>query len=76
MGREGYGRGKIKGGITISMYNVRLGHSEGCATQRRQVVILQHLTMLMDSDCNGDFWWDFVEVGSLVNIMFFMSLWI
>ena len=28
-------------------------HREGCATQRRQVVSLQHLTMLMDSDCNG-----------------------
>ena len=28
------------------------GDREGCATQRRQVVILQHLTMLMDSDGN------------------------
>ena len=36
----------------ISMYNVG-GFIEGCATQRRQVVILQHLAMLMDSDCNG-----------------------
>ena len=45
------GRGKKKGGITISLYRVGVGHGEGCATQRRQVVILQHLTMLMDSDC-------------------------
>ena len=44
--------GKKKGGIMISMYNVG-GYGEGCATQRRQVVILQHLTTLMDSDCNG-----------------------
>ena len=42
--------GKKKGGITINMYSVGV-HGEGCATQRRQVVILQHLTMLMDSDC-------------------------
>ena len=27
------------------------GHGEGCARQRRQVVILQHLTTYMDSDC-------------------------
>ena len=46
--------GKKEGGIMISMYNVG-GHREGCATQRRQVVILQHLTTLMDSDSNGVF---------------------
>ena len=28
---------------------------EGCTTQRRQVVILQHFAMLMDSDCNAVF---------------------
>ena len=46
----------------ISMYNVG-GHREGCAIQRRQVVILQHLTMLMDSDCNGVCRWDLVKGG-------------
>ena len=45
--------GKKKGGIMISMYNVGAGERGGFATERRQVVILQHLTMLMDSDCNG-----------------------
>ena len=29
------------------------GHREGSTAQRRQVVTLSHLTMLMDSDCNG-----------------------
>ena len=43
--------GKKNGGITVNMYSVCVGHGEGCATQRRQVVILQHHTMLMDSDC-------------------------
>ena len=43
---------KKKLGIMISMYNGGV-HRVGCATQRRQVVILQHLTTLMDSDCNG-----------------------
>ena len=49
------GKGGIRGerGITIGTQNVWRGHGEGSITQRRQVVILQHLTMLMDSDCNG-----------------------
>ena len=52
-GWEGRDKGrKKKGGLTINMYSVG-GHGEGCATQRRQVVILQHLIMLMDSDCEG-----------------------
>ena len=33
---------------------------EGCTTQRRQVVILQHFAMLMDSDCNVVFRGDLV----------------
>ena len=37
----------------IILYNVVGVHREGFATQRRQVVIPQHLTMLMDSHCNG-----------------------
>ena len=42
-----------KGGIMISIHNIGGGeHGEGCTTQRRQVVILQHLTTLMDSDYN------------------------
>ena len=53
-GKGGIRVGKKKGGITISMYSVCVGGDrEGCATQRRQVVILQHLTNLMDSDCEG-----------------------
>ena len=51
-GKGGIRAGKKKEGITISMYSAG-GHGEGCATQRRQVGILQHLTTLMDSDCNG-----------------------
>ena len=49
------GKGGIRGkrGITISTHNVGGGHGEGSTTQRRQVVILQHLTTLTDSDCNG-----------------------
>ena len=51
MGREGQGG---KRGITISRHSVGGGgHREGCTTQRRQVVTLQHLTTLMDSDCKG-----------------------
>ena len=52
-GKGGIRAGKKKEGLTICMYNVGVVHREGCATQRRQVVILQHLTSLMDSDCNG-----------------------
>ena len=61
--------GGKKGGLTISMYNVCEGHGEGCATQRRQVVILQHLITQMDSDCEGVYGGGLVEGGSLVNIM-------
>ena len=48
----GISGGKKKEGIMISMYSA-WGHREGCATPRRQAVILQHLTTLMDSDCEG-----------------------
>ena len=51
-------RGKKKGGITISMYSV--GQAQGGLCDSRQVVILQHLTVLMDSDCEG------ICVGNLV----------
>ena len=71
-GKGGISAGKKKGGLTISMWNVGVGHREECATQRRQVVSLQHLTMLMDSDCNGVYGEDLGEGGSLVTIMFFM----
>ena len=50
-GKGGIRAGKKKGGITISMYSVG-GDGEGCA-KRRQVVILQHLATLIDSDCSG-----------------------
>ena len=62
-GKGGIRVGKNKGGITISMYNVCGRHSEGCATQR-QVVSLQHLTTLMDSDCNGVCGGDLVKGGA------------
>ena len=51
MGRKGLRRG-IKG-IMISTHNVGGGTGVGSTTQRRQVVILYHLTTLMDSDYNG-----------------------
>ena len=62
-GKEGIRVGKKEGGIMISMYNVSWGHREGCATQRRQVVIPQHLTTLMDSDYNGVSGGDLVKGG-------------
>ena len=71
-GKGGIRAGKKKGGIMISMYNVGGEHREGCATQRRQVVILQHLTTLMDSDYNGVCRGGLGDGGSLVNIMFLM----
>ena len=43
---------------------MRGGHGEGCATQRRQVVILQHLTMQMDSDCEGVCGGDLLKRGA------------
>ena len=50
-GREGGIRvGTKKGGIMISMYNVRVGHGNGSTARRGQVVILQHFSTLMDSD--------------------------
>ena len=42
-----------EGGIKISMHGGRGEKGEGYTTQRRQVVILQHFAMLMDSDCKG-----------------------
>ena len=38
--------------LTIGMHKVEGGHGEGCTTQRTQLGILQHLTMIMDSDCS------------------------
>ena len=53
-GKGGIRVGKKERGITINMNSVG-GAREGCTIQRRQVVILQHLTMLKDSDCElGD----------------------
>ena len=53
---EDWWEGRDKGGIkrkgALRLACIVWGvHGEGCATQRRQVMILQHLTMLMDSDC-------------------------
>ena len=51
-------RRKMSGGaganvhITFGMHKAEGGHGEGRTTQRRQQGILQHLNMLMDSDCN------------------------
>ena len=56
--------GKKERGITINMYSVGAGHGEGCATQKRQVMILQHLTMLMDSDCEWVCGGDLVKGGT------------
>ena len=50
MGREGQGG---KGGIMISTHNVGGETRERQYIQRREVMILWHLTTLMDSDCNG-----------------------
>ena len=57
------GKGGVKGvrRITITTHNMWGWHGEGCATQGRQVVILQHLTTLMDSDCNGVCWANLVK---------------
>ena len=55
-GWEGRDKGgkKRKGALQLACI-VLGGHGEGCVTQKRQVVILQHLTMLKDSDCElGD----------------------
>ena len=53
LGRVG-GKGGRRGlkGIMISTHNIR-GHGEGSIAQRRPVVPLLHLTMLMDCDYNG-----------------------
>ena len=42
--------------MMIRMYNVGRFNREHCTTQRRQVVMLQYLSMLMDSECNGVSW--------------------
>ena len=63
-GKGGIRVGKKKGGIKISMYNVGGRHGESCTTQRLQVVILQHLPTLMDSDCHGVCWGDLVKAGA------------
>ena len=62
---------KKKGGIKISMHGGR-EKGEGCTTQRRQVVILQHFAMLMDSDCKVIYKGGTGIGESLVNIIFFM----
>lgn len=36
----------------ISLHNVGWG-TGGCTTQSREVVIVEHLTMLIESDSNG-----------------------
>ena len=56
--------GKKKGGITINTYSVGVGgREEGCATQRIQVVILQH-HMSTDSDCEWVCWGNLVKRGA------------
>ena len=75
-GKGGKTAGKQKAGLTFTRHNVGWGHAEGCATQRRQVVILQHLTTLMDTDCDRVCGGGLGQGGNLVNIMFFMTLWI
>ena len=50
-GGEGREKGSSRKGVlrlVCIMWDA--GHREGCAIQRRQVVILQHLTTLMDSN--------------------------
>ena len=39
--------------FTMSMYNVGRGSQGGLYNTEKQVVIVQCLTILMDSDCNG-----------------------
>ena len=45
-------------------------HGEDSAAQRRQVVTLWHLTMLMDSDCNG-VWGELNSMGECSNHVVF-----
>ena len=52
----------------ISTHNVEGGHGADSIPQRRQVMTLWHLTMLMDSDCKG------VCGGDLIIGMVFPSL--
>ena len=52
--------GGNKGHIRFCIYNVGRGAQGGLYKERRQVVILQYLTTLMDSDDNG------VSGGTLV----------
>ena len=56
----------------ISMHNGGGEKGEGCTTQRRQVVILQHFAMLIDSDRKGVYSRGPGIGESLVNIIFFM----
>ena len=65
---EGSGKVGKNAGSMISMYNW-WGHEEGCATHRRQVVILQHLTTLMDSDRNGVFGGNLIIGGNVLTTM-------
>ena len=44
--------GWTNGHIRICIYNMGGWHGNPCTTQRRQVVILQYLTTLKDSDGN------------------------
>ena len=45
--------GRRRGILRLASIGWGREKGEGCTTQRRQVVILQHFAMLMDSDCNG-----------------------
>ena len=74
-GRTTVWKKKVGGGLMINMCSVEGGHGEVCASQRRQVVILQHLTTPMPRDCERLCGGDLVNGGggeSLGNIMFLM----
>ena len=63
MGEEGGRRGLR--GIIIGTEGVGC-HKENSVVQRRHVVTLWHLTMLMDSDCSG-MWWGLNNMGKCSN---------
>ena len=58
-------------GIMIGTHGVWGGHREDSVAQRRQVVTVWHLTMLMDSDFSG-VWGDLIIWVNVVTTMFFM----
>ena len=63
--------GKRKGASQLACIMWR-GYGAGSTTQRRLVVILQHLTTLMDNDCNRVCGGDLIMGQSLVTIMLLM----